>query len=128
MNLAVLKLIKKVYFLTSKVVEYKPRETICPICEFLSIVEKSSVKVLKSSRDGIRYCECTKCGSHFRAYREGSSKKIEKVQLNCTNSRKSVKTKSKAGKTDDNKLGRTGTTGSKQRNRSNSKRSTKLSD
>lgn len=120
MNPVILKILKKVYFLSSRVVIFKPRETVCPVCEYLSMVDKTSVRVLRTSKEGIRYCECEKCGSHFRAFKEVSEDKIEKVQQSCTNKEKSVKTKSKAGKTDVDKHSRSRTSTGKQCNRGNS--------
>lgn len=129
MNPTILQTIKKIYFLSSRVVPYRPRETVCPVCEFLGTVDRSSVKVLKTAPDGIRYCECLKCGSHFRAFQEPCKTKIEKVQKSCTNKGLSVKTEVKAGKKGNgDKLTGSRTRSSKRSDRSNSKRRTELSD
>lgn len=128
MNTKYLFFLRKVYYLTSRVVPFLPRETVCPVCEYLGIVDKSSVKVIKTSNDGIRYCECIKCGSHFRAYGENSDAKLEKVQNLCTDAEKSVTPKLKAGETDGNKFSPGRIKCGKRGNRSNSKRRTKLSD
>lgn len=129
MNNKIIKVIRKIYYLTSCVVPFTPRETICPVCKFLGLTEKNSVKVLKTTSDGFRYCECIKCGSHFRAFAENQDAKLEKVQNLCTKEEKSVKPKAKASETD-NVINKptTRTKRGKRRNKCDTRRCTKLSD
>ena len=129
MNAALLNLIRKVHYLTNCVVPYKPRETECPVCKLISTVDRNSVKVLKTV-EGIRYCECLKCGSHFRAFKEPAKKaKLEKVQKICTDKKESVKNELKAGKkANGNQLTGSRTRSGKQCHRGNTKRSSVVSD
>lgn len=107
MNPSILRLLKTLEVQKDNLVEFTPRETVCPVCRFLGFSSVGKVKVLKTAPDGIRYCECQQCGAHFRAvgrtYAErkpnkSGKDKLEKVQHNCTSKKKVVITKKKEGK------------------------------
>ena len=92
MNPMILEILKRAELEKKRLVRFEPRKTICPVCRFFGFVSEGSVRTLKTSPDGVRYCECSKCGSHFRALPDVD--KIEKVQLSCTNAPELVNLKS----------------------------------
>ena len=94
MNPKILNLLKRLHVEKDKTVEFVPRQTICPVCRYLGFDSAGMVKTLRTGPDGVRYCECSKCGFHFRAISEkGINKendKIEKVQDSCTSGSKTI--------------------------------------
>jgi formate dehydrogenase maturation protein FdhE len=58
-------LIRKIFAAEDRVVEYRPGETICPVCQYLGLppVLPSVTKTV----EGIRYCDCPQCHAGFRA-------------------------------------------------------------
>ena len=82
MNPMILEIIKRAELEKKRLVRFESRRTVCPVCRFFGFDSVGSVRTLKTAPDGIRYCECSKCGSHFRAL--GTTEEIEKVQLDCT--------------------------------------------
>ena len=91
MNPMILEILKRAEIEKKKLVKFSPRQTECPVCRFFGFESKGSVRILKTNSDGVRYCECSKCGSHFRAVEEKTE--IEKVQLSCTSEKKGYKIK-----------------------------------
>ena len=91
MNPMILEILKRAEIEKKKLVRFSPRQTECPVCRFFGFDSKGSVRTLKTNPDGVRYCECSKCGSHFRAVEE--KPEIEKVQLCCTSEKKQNKIK-----------------------------------
>lgn len=95
MNYHIISLIRKLREESNRVVKFVSRGTPCPVCEYLGM--RGQVKTLRTGSDGIRYCECQLCGTHFRAYSEKTKEiEIEKVQLSCTSEKKTNKLKMKA--------------------------------
>lgn len=69
MNPKVLKFVKRIYIEQKRVVDFVPRGTICPVCEYLEMADPKTIRIIKTVGE-TRYCECLQCGCHFRAYAE----------------------------------------------------------
>lgn len=100
MNPMILEILKRAELEKKRLVKFESRRTVCPVCRFFGFDSVGSVRTLKTAPDGVRYCECSKCGSHFRAI---GTDEIEKVQIDCTSQSdmvtlKNEKSKKGAGK------------------------------
>ena len=59
-----LEIIRLVLSVRKRTVEYRPENTICPVCDHFQIV--GDVRIT-STRDGVRSCWCRKCSATFTA-------------------------------------------------------------
>lgn len=58
-------LIRRIFLAEDRVVEYKPLETLCPVCQFLGL--PPGKVTVDSTVGAIRYCTCEQCSATFRA-------------------------------------------------------------
>ena len=94
-------LIRRIFLAEDRVVEYKPLETLCPVCQFLGL--PPGKVVVDRTAGTIRYCTCEQCSATFRA--EGPSvaeikqekQVVAEIELNIK-TKKSIKKASGKGR------------------------------